>query len=84
MLSEAVQDEMSSEGGGSPIFRRRKAKEAEQGGSPILERERGIPKKQNHQYLRGRSRNLRKEGHLSLRGREGERSLSIITKNLLM
>ena len=40
MLSEAVQDEMSSEGGGSPIFRRRKAKEAEQGGSPILERER--------------------------------------------
>ena len=38
--SEAVQDEMSSEGGGSPIFRRRKAKEAEQGGSPILERER--------------------------------------------
>ena len=31
---------MSSEGGGSPIFRRRKAKEAEQGGSPILERER--------------------------------------------
>ena len=35
-----MQDEMSSEGGGSPIFRRRKAKEAEQGGSPILERER--------------------------------------------
>ena len=31
---------MSSEGGGSPIFRRRKTKEAEQGGSPILERER--------------------------------------------
>ena len=40
MLGEAVQDEMSSEGGGSPIFKRRKTKEAEQAGSPILERER--------------------------------------------
>ena len=37
-MGEAVQDEMSSEDGGSPIFKRRKTKEAEQGGSPILER----------------------------------------------
>jgi len=38
--AEAVQDEMSSEGGGSPTFRRRQTKEAEKGGSPIHERER--------------------------------------------